>query len=116
MSAPENISEAVRAQPRSYTSEQILDLTGITYRQLDYWCRCGWLGDSLRWRGSGNFRTFTEAQAALIHVTARLIYAGFTASAAVRIAKEIDGLADYSPAASPPIRLTIVPGGKQATG
>lgn len=37
----------------------ITEWTGCTYRQLDYWCRDGLLGDGLRNIGSGRRRVYT---------------------------------------------------------
>lgn len=44
---------------RSYDNARgLTDWTGCTYRQLDYWCRAGLLGDDLRNLGSGKHRTY----------------------------------------------------------
>ena len=38
-----------------FGSKVVLDLTGITYRQLDYWARTGLVGSSIRQaRGPGS--------------------------------------------------------------
>ena len=41
------------------TSAEVAELAGVTYRQLDYWCRTGLLGEDLqRPTGSGYPRRF----------------------------------------------------------
>lgn len=43
-----------------YNSQMVIEQTGISYRQLDYWCRQGWLTPSvLDGHGSGNRRLFS---------------------------------------------------------
>ena len=32
---------------------------GISFRQLDWWCSNGWLGEHLKAKGQGNHRRFT---------------------------------------------------------
>lgn len=41
-------------------AQQLADACGVTYRQLDYWCRTGVLGDDLAVSGSGRHRHFTD--------------------------------------------------------
>lgn len=50
---------------------------GISYRQLDYWCRTGHVSEQKAERhGSGRSRTFTRAEMArLTHLT-RLVHLG----------------------------------------
>ena len=47
----------------TYSSAEVIEAAKISYRQLDYWCRNGHLGDEL-WQGpgAGNPRAFTLAQ------------------------------------------------------
>jgi DNA-binding transcriptional MerR regulator len=54
----------------TYTAGDVVARTGCTYRQLDYWCRRGYVPGQGEAEGSGNWRRFTDAQ--LEHV-ARLV-------------------------------------------
>jgi DNA-binding transcriptional MerR regulator len=47
---------------RTYTSMQVVSMTGCTYRQLDWWCRQGHIPGQEGVTGSGNRRAFTTAQ------------------------------------------------------
>lgn len=42
--------------PGNLTSRDVADLVGVTYRQLDYWCRVGLLGDELAHPGGPGSR------------------------------------------------------------
>jgi hypothetical protein len=57
----------VTARP-GYRSTEVVDACpGVTYRQLDYWCRCGILGpDHATNLGSGKRRTFTPSDVAVV--------------------------------------------------
>lgn len=76
------------AQPEQdgYSSPEIIALTGITYRQLDYWTRCRRIGRDLA-PGSGNARRYTEADLHLIRAVAALLEVGFTVPAAFDVAR-----------------------------
>lgn len=43
------------------SSEQVVEQTGITYRQLDYWTRRGWLEPAEGGNGSGDPRRWAPA-------------------------------------------------------
>jgi DNA-binding transcriptional MerR regulator len=59
------------------SSSEVCDLAGISYRQLDYWTRTGHApGESRRRTGSGNRRRWSERQAAVLAVMARLVETG----------------------------------------
>jgi hypothetical protein len=60
----------------------------LTYRQTDFWCRRGWLGEALRWIGSGRNREFSEAEAQVTEIMAWLVRAGMNPAAASGIARE----------------------------
>lgn len=55
----------------TYTSTEVVELTGVSYRKLDYWCRNFVVPDQSD-PGSGNKRTFTEEQLADIQFCARI--------------------------------------------
>ena len=63
------------------TAPQVCRRAGITYRQLDYWCRVGMIRPERDARGSGTQRKFTEAQARGMRLAAALMRAGATTSA-----------------------------------
>lgn len=45
-----------------YSSTEVCRLVGITYRQLDYWCRQGFVPGMNREIGSGCQRVFSDDQ------------------------------------------------------
>lgn len=45
----------------TYTAAEVVARTGCTYRQLDYWCRRGYVPGHTKAAGSGNRRRFTNA-------------------------------------------------------
>ena len=54
--------------PDALSSDQVLAQTGITYRQLDYWTRRGWLEPIPRTgQGKGNPRRWDSDVVLLIH-------------------------------------------------
>lgn len=75
------------------TSEQILDHCGITYRQLDYWVRQGYLHPrDRRKEGSGHPRDFSTGELAVAARMARLVDRGFNVKAAATIARVTPGV------------------------
>ena len=46
--------------PTDYSTFDLACLSGLTYRQVDYWCRVGALCPSIAARGSGSQRRFDE--------------------------------------------------------
>jgi DNA-binding transcriptional MerR regulator len=74
------------------TSEDVIDACGITYRQLDYWVRKGWLQPrDRRQHTAGVPRDFDDEELAVAARMARLIDRGFTPRAAARIARVTPG-------------------------
>lgn len=59
------------------TGAEICRTAGITYRQLDYWCRHGYLGDTLRGQGSGRARPFKAHHIPLAWALGRLSSIGY---------------------------------------
>lgn len=47
---------------RGYGAKEVMQLTGVTYRQLDYWSRRGFLGLVTGGGGSGRRRQWTHDQ------------------------------------------------------
>jgi DNA-binding transcriptional MerR regulator len=71
-------------------SESVCVRAGITYRNLDYWCRAGYLPTSERHShlGSGYPRDFTEAEAEHVAALARLVKAGIRLDVASKALRE----------------------------
>ncbi len=72
-----SLRQAVRVVRDTYTSHEVARLAGITYRQLDYWCRVGMIPGqpSLSTIGSGHRRRWSEGQLRFVRrlaVAARL--------------------------------------------
>lgn len=58
---------------RTFTSYEVCELAGITYRQLDYWCRIGLIGPSSRMaHGSGSRRRYTAHDVCVVAVVGKL--------------------------------------------
>lgn len=72
---------------RSYTTSEMLALTDVTYRQLDFWCRTERLPETAR--GSGSQRHFTAADVDTVHAVLALLSAGVTVDAAFPIARAL---------------------------
>ena len=56
---------------RTYTSMEVLQMTGCTYRQLDWWCRQGHIPGQPDVVGSGHRRAFTSAQVKRVKLLAK---------------------------------------------
>ena len=59
----------------------------VTYRQLDYWFRRGWLQNINPGRGSGSSRYVTSAEAEVVAMMGRLVEAGIEPESAARAAR-----------------------------
>lgn len=52
-----------------YSAREVADAAGVSYRQLDYWCRLGLVRPSIaEARGSGSRRAFTSHDLAIVRV------------------------------------------------
>jgi DNA-binding transcriptional MerR regulator len=60
---------------RSYTSSDVVRLTGVSYRQLDYMTRSGWVTPMAE-GGSGRPRSWTRQDVDRIKMTRRLLDIG----------------------------------------
>jgi hypothetical protein len=77
----------VAPQVAGRTAEELVkSLTGVTYRQLDHWCRKGYLRPD-GGVGSGTVRVFSDEESAVAQVMARLVVAGLLPAAAARVAR-----------------------------
>lgn len=70
------------------TSLEVCRRAGITYRQLDYWCRTGVVEPLIDARGSGSQRRFTQAEADHVAGLARYLRMGLTLEAARAAAED----------------------------
>ena len=71
-----------------FGSKVVLTLTGVTYRQLDYWARTGLTGSSIREAaGRGSRRVYSFADLLALRVVARLLAAGVSLQAVRRALK-----------------------------
>ena len=62
---------------RGYRAPQVCRMVGITYRQLDYWARTGFMVPSLQQaRGSGSQRLYSFADLVQLKVIKKLLDAG----------------------------------------
>lgn len=71
----------------------LLIRAGISYRQLDYWVRCGWLHPR-QLGGSGNPRDFSVDEERVLLRMARLVNAGMKPEEAAGLARRtnvVDG-------------------------
>jgi len=68
-----------------FGSTIVLKLTGVTYRQLDYWARTGLVGSSIRQAaGRGSRRVYSFPDLVALRVVARLLDAGVSLQAVRR--------------------------------
>lgn len=72
------------------TTTDVLDRTGITMRQCDYWIRAGWIRATERTRrGSGSARDIPEGEVLVAEVMAQLVRFGFLPRDAHRVTREL---------------------------
>ena len=70
-------------------SLQLAERAGITYRQLDFWIRRGYVKVDNDVTGSGNTREFSSIEARVVLYMADLVRSGFTPQASAVTAREI---------------------------
>lgn len=60
-----------------YSSSEVCRFTGVSYRQLDHWCRRGYIEPSIEeCRGSGSQRRWSELDLIVVSVLGRFSGAG----------------------------------------
>lgn len=69
------------SDPTDLRQAEVLERTGITYRQLDYWTRSGWV-HPIGGRGSGHNRAWPLSEVDAIGRMVRLVDAGLLPSRA----------------------------------
>jgi DNA-binding transcriptional MerR regulator len=73
--------------PPVILSSTVVVLARVTYRQLDFWVRRGWLEPTSR-PGSGHVRTWTLDELAVACRMGALVEVGITAERAAHVARE----------------------------
>lgn len=83
--------------PRLYRAPQVCALTGATYRQVDYWCRRGYLVEAVAAQGSGSQRLFDPVAVTTCAVMVRLTGGGLDVGRAAEIAHAlvVDGQVEH---------------------
>lgn len=72
------------------TSQELIQRSGISYRQLDYWTRTRRLNPTTHAEpGSGNARFYPASEIAVARLIKRFLDAGIGIGAAVQIAREL---------------------------
>lgn len=66
----------VPTQPAPILAAEVCERAGVTYRQLDYWSRRGFIPNTAK--GSGVPRQFTEDDVTYISLFSKLLHAGLT--------------------------------------
>lgn len=64
--------DTLAAEEVSYSTPEVCALTGLTYRQLDYWVRLGLIDPVVPAEGSGTRRRFSPEQVSALQVLARV--------------------------------------------
>jgi DNA-binding transcriptional MerR regulator len=86
-------------QPVTLSSAEVCRQTGLTYRQLDLWCRNGYLQPDQpgkltdpagSWVGSGHERVWSPAEVDVARMMARLVALGVTTQQAAKVARDPD--------------------------
>lgn len=68
---------------------QLAALTGITYRKIDFWTRCGYLQPIANTPGSGYQRVYPASEITVALLTQQLIDGGLLAGHAAPRAREL---------------------------
>lgn len=66
---------------REYSSAEVCRVAGVTYRQLDGWCRHGVVAPSVPARGTGSCRRFSGRDLLIVEAVARMSALGAEYSA-----------------------------------
>ena len=76
------------------SSELLRQCPGVSYRQLDYWCRTGIIEPVVEARGSGCHRRFSPEQVRVVALVAQLSALGAEGPALQRAAREASMLSE----------------------
>lgn len=82
------------AEEKCYTSLEISRETGLSYRQIDYWCRRGYFGEKHQSDhvGQGHRRVFSAQDRNLARHLSTLTKTGLTPADSLRVLKYADRL------------------------
>lgn len=69
------------------STDLIVRQTGMTFRQIDYWCRQGYLRTENKRTGTGVHRVFSLEEAAVARMMAELVRCGFKPESACKLAR-----------------------------
>lgn len=87
------------------TSAELLDETGLTYRQADYWCRTGLITPMEHATpGSGFLRRFTNTEVTRARTIRQLLDAGIELPTIRRVIAEVLDTGHYDVG---PVRITV---------
>lgn len=86
--SPAPTSDACTDHVGSAVTLTHLALPGVTYRQLDYWVRAGYLRPTVPTPGTGTARDWSPEEIEIARLMARLTAAGFDLAVAARVARE----------------------------
>ena len=75
-------------QEHRYSSREVAELTGVTYRQLQYWTSLGHVRATTASLGSGYPHTYSLQELMAVHCMRSLIDFGFRVDLAARIARQ----------------------------
>jgi hypothetical protein len=80
-------------QPATYSSAEVCRQTGLTYRQLNWWCMQRYLLPDQPNEGPGRpGRVWPQAEVDIARMMARLVLLGITPEQAARVARDPDTL------------------------
>jgi DNA-binding transcriptional MerR regulator len=87
--------DAIKTEPEVlFSAAEVCNLAGITYRQMDYWLRNGYIvrdRDEAVSPGSGMPRHFSQSEAEQFAVIAKLVRCGLRTDVAAVAAKTYNG-------------------------
>lgn len=83
-SQPRNLGDTAG----TVSGQEAARLADVSYRQLDYWDRCGVVVASVRPRGSGTYRGYTDDDLAALRVAADLVTFGMASTALLAYSRE----------------------------
>ncbi len=85
--------ERIDTRPTEYSTQELIERAGISYRQADYWCRSGIISPSIRnCDGSGTQRVWSAVDVKIASLLGQLSAAGYTRLRDVGV--ELDSLRD----------------------
>lgn len=86
---PGVLQEGGPQSEEALSTMDVVDLSGATYRQIDYWARQGVLYPAIGANGSGSHRRYTPLQAAVAAALVRLSKMGMHGRVLARVGREL---------------------------